>query len=68
MTTTRTQRNRLNRQLDEFTKAGELSDEQLVEAFVTEVLNGLDTGSREEALAEELVERFSAVVGIEVKQ
>lgn len=42
-----------------------LSDEQLVETFVAEVLNGLDTGSREEALAEELVDRFSAVVGIE---
>lgn len=43
-----------------------MADELLVEEFVAVVLNGLETGSYEEALAEELVERFSALAGVEV--
>lgn len=43
-----------------------LADELLVEEFVSVVLNALETGSYEEALAEELVERFSALAGVEV--
>lgn len=49
-------------------RAGKLSDDKLIEHFVTTVLNGLPTGSYEEALAKELVDRFSAVVGIEVNE
>lgn len=47
-------------------RVGKLADDLLVEEFVALVLNGLETGSYEEALAEELMDRFSAVAGIEV--
>lgn len=46
-------------------QAGKLADELLVEEFVAVVLNGLETGSYEEALADEITDRFSAAIGIE---
>lgn len=62
---TRKQQRELIQSFAEAKIVGELSDEDLVNDVVGEILNGMDTGSREEALLNELVDRFSAARGVE---
>lgn len=64
-TLTRDERRKLIRSFNHADEVGEYSDAYLVENVVGEVLNGMGTGSREEALLNELVDRFSARAGIE---
>lgn len=64
-TLTRDEQRKLIRSFNHADEVGEYSDAYLVVNVVGEVLNGMEIGSREEALLNELVDRFSAHAAIE---
>lgn len=64
-TLTRDEQRKLIRSFKHADEVGEYSDAYLVVNVVGEVLNGMETGSREEALLNELVDRFSVLAGTE---